>query len=128
MPLKAKEPAGGRFAPLGYICKDPVLVDAAVLTNRQLLRINVIVFCPSRKATAILSQQEYMEVLGKRKKLGIGDSFGKVTLKLLQEESFIEVFKALEAGQVVKHQNGHRTKQPFCLPQAGLSSRQVAGG
>jgi len=31
--LKAKEPVGGGFAPLSYIFKHQVLVDAAVVTN-----------------------------------------------------------------------------------------------
>jgi len=34
---------------------------------------------------------------GKRKKLGIRNSFGKVIPELLQEQPFIEVCKALEA-------------------------------
>ena len=74
-------------------------MDAAVVTNRQLLRIIVIVRCRSRKATAVLRQQQHVEagLPGKRNKLGIRNRFGKVTLELLQEQSFIKVFETLEA-------------------------------
>ena len=99
MQLKAKEPASGGLASLGNAVKDAVLMNPAVVTDGQLLGVNIVVAGSGRETAAVLGQQKSMEagLAGKGEELGIRDSFGKVAMQLSQNQALVKVLKALEA-------------------------------
>lgn len=83
--LEAEEPACRAFSPAGYPLKDPVgvytkvIADSKVITDRQLLGVNVVVPGAGGEAAAALGQQEGVEaaLAGKGEELGVGSSLRK---------------------------------------------------
>lgn len=97
--LEAKEPAGGGLASLGDAVKDAVLVNPAVVADGQLLGVDVVMATAGREAAAVLGQEKGMEAgrAHQGEELGIGNGSGEVAVQLSQNQTLIEVLKALEA-------------------------------
>ncbi|MCC9135206.1 hypothetical protein ACFSKU_12265 [Pontibacter silvestris] len=79
-------------------------MDAAVVTDGQLLGVDVVTAASLGAARPVVGQQESMQqrLLGQLQEVRVRDGTGEVASHLPQNQALIVVLKALEARQMVK--------------------------